>query len=252
MNKQIAHFFWHGDISIYEYACIGSFVKNNFEVNVWSYKPLKLPKGAVNKCAEEILPQTKLLDFEMPKGNMGSLAAFSDMFRLHVIKEKGGWWFDTDCICLAPQDKFLNLSKTNDIVAGWEDENTINNAVIFMSQELVNICIEKLNLLCLKNKNSFRWGECGPQLLTEFIKENNLTSKILPIHSFYPVYFKHAIDALDPLKLLEINALTKESLIYHYWSEIFKRKQINKSELPPAGSFLFNHVYPFYNEFINA
>jgi hypothetical protein len=250
MKKQIAHFFWHGKITLYEYACIGSFVKNNFEVNVWSYDNLKLPTGAINKNAAEILPKEMLFNFEMPRGNAGSLAAFSDVFRLTVIKEKGGWWFDTDCVCLKSQDEFVKLTNDVDIVAGWEDNKTVNNAVIFMSRDLIEKCLGKLKKLCLKNKNIFEWGESGPLLITELVKENNLNSKILPPEKFYPLYFKYAIDALDPSMTLKIESLTKNSFVYHYWSEVFNRKKINKMELPHKDSYLFKYLEPYYFEFL--
>ena len=41
----IANFFWDNKkISIYEYACLKSFLKNNFDVHVYSYKNIILPK----------------------------------------------------------------------------------------------------------------------------------------------------------------------------------------------------------------
>ena len=106
MKKIIAHFFWHGNLSLYEYSCIGSFVKNDFDVIVWSYDKLLLPPGAKNKDANDVLSKELLFKFEMPKGNLGSIAAFSDLFRLEVIKKFGGWWFDTDCICIKDQKFF--------------------------------------------------------------------------------------------------------------------------------------------------
>ena len=32
----------------------------------------------------------------------GSLAAFSNLFRYKLLLERGGWWVDTDVICLRP------------------------------------------------------------------------------------------------------------------------------------------------------
>ena len=101
MNIEYANFFWHGaSLSLQEYICISSFVKNGFKVRVYSYNNLTIPEGAELSDASEILPVTDLRKYTQA-GMSGNLAAFSDAFRYHLIDKRGGWWFDTDVICLA-------------------------------------------------------------------------------------------------------------------------------------------------------
>jgi hypothetical protein len=249
MKKITAHFFWHGNLSLYEYGCISSFVKNNFNVNVWSYDQLKLPNGATHMDASKVLSKDLLFNFEMPKGNVGSIAAFSDLFRLEVIKNFGGWWFDTDCICLRSEEEFRVINNYNNLVAGWENDKIINNAVISMTPALAKTCIDKVNILSKENKNRFKWGETGPSLITSTVKENNLFDEILPSSAFYPINWRNALDALDPNKTDTIETESKNAYVYHYWSEIFSRNKINKLILPQYGSFLYKHFNEFYEDF---
>ena len=59
--KTTANFFWsNSDISLYEYAYLKSFLNNNFEVNVYSFQKLKLPKGASLKNAAQILHKKEM------------------------------------------------------------------------------------------------------------------------------------------------------------------------------------------------
>lgn len=241
MKKIKAHFFWHGKLSLYEYACIASFVHHGFDVIVWSYENLKLPLGATNKNASEILSKDLLFQFEMPKGNVGSIAAFSDLFRLEVIKKCSGWWFDTDCICLKNVEEFFKLNNFQNVVAGWEDKKLINNAVISMTPELSEKCINKINLLSKENNNRFKWGQTGPGLITSVVEENNLFNEILPSSMFYPIHWKNALDVIDPEKTEEVEQKCVNSNVYHYWSEIFSRNNIDKSILPTKDTFLFKH-----------
>ena len=51
-DRETANFFWHGDaLSVYEWACVSSFCRAGFAVNLWSYGPLKLPDGALARDA---------------------------------------------------------------------------------------------------------------------------------------------------------------------------------------------------------
>lgn len=86
-NKINANFFWNSSkISLYEYSCLKSFIKNNFNVRVFSYKKIELPKGAKLIDAKIILSKNEIKKFVHQK-RVGCLAAFSDKFRV-VLQKK--------------------------------------------------------------------------------------------------------------------------------------------------------------------
>lgn len=236
MNKT-AHFFWHGQLTLYEYNCIRSFVLKGFDVNVWSFQNLNIPSGAKLCSASDIVQEEKIHNFTMD-GKKNSLAAFSDYFRLVLLKHESGWWFDADCICLRSVDEFNQLTKNSSFIVGKESEQYVNNAVIFSNSNVVTQLLHNAELLCTKLKNNFSWGEIGPKLLTSFVNENNLEITVLSEKYFYPIHYKDALTILDPnlTKLIEEN--TKHSYTLHLWNEVLRKKNVNKFIMPPDGSFL--------------
>lgn len=239
-GREIANFFWHGPpMSLYERNCILSFVNHNFYVNVWSFTPRELPPG-VHLC--DPLRYFKIEDIESinQDNKQGCLAAFSDAFRYSVLQDIGGWWFDTDCICLKDQTEFKNLKNNKSIIAGFENENIINGAVLnFVDPQLAAQAYQLLNQI-LSNKNrTIRWGEIGPKLITRLINEQGLLEEVFPAPAFYPVHWKNALSALNPELTEEINKKCANSYVYHYWNEIIKKNGIDKSVPPPVGSFIY-------------
>ncbi|MBK9199814.1 capsular polysaccharide synthesis protein [Candidatus Skiveiella danica] len=95
---------------------------NGFTARVYSYRSLKIPPGAVLCDAATVLPARELRRYTQG-GSPENLAAFSDAFRYRLLRSQGGWWFDTDVICLAPVEQFVSpcRSKAAAILAGWED-----------------------------------------------------------------------------------------------------------------------------------
>ena len=52
-KKEIAHLFWHGaPLSLYENACLKSFLLRGFEVNIWAFDDLVISKEIYIKAAE--------------------------------------------------------------------------------------------------------------------------------------------------------------------------------------------------------
>lgn len=239
MKREKAHFFWHGNpMSEYENKCIKSFVNHNFEVHLWTYDELLIPNGIILEDATRFF-EKETINTLIQAGVKGSLPSFASLFRLELLSIEEGWWFDTDCICLKDQEEFRKLSESKRIVAGWEDDLQINNGVLkFSERELAaKACLLRDEILRFRNRD-LEWGDIGPRLITLFVKNNDLESDILPPEYFYPEHYSNALDVLNPKKTELLIEKTKNSFVYHYWNEIFKRNNVNKSILPPEGSFL--------------
>lgn len=242
-SKEIANFFWHGNgMTLYEKNCILSFVKNDFQVNLWSFETINLP-GVIFCNASKFFNISDVGSITQ-NNKSGCIAAFSDLFRYSVLKDVGGWWFDTDCICLKNQLDFKKLKENKNIIAGFEEPEIINGAVLsFSNQDLANAAYSLVNQILEEKNNIISWGEIGPRLITRLVNEKNLKSEIQQTEAFYPVHWKYALDALDPTKTSDINQRCKNSFVYHYWNEIIKKKNIDKSRNPPVGSFIYNKFY---------
>jgi mannosyltransferase OCH1-like enzyme len=243
-NNEVANFFWHGaPLSLYEENCILSFVKNNFTVKLWSFQPLTIPPQVSLCDAREFYQEDDI--FKITQGGKPqSIAAFSDLFRYKVLEKYGGWWFDTDCICLRDQKDFKNLTDTREIIVGFESANYINGAVLnFVNNDLASkahsIALEILN----KKEYNIKWGEIGPKLITSLIQDLELSRDVLSEENFYPIHYRQALSILDPAQTQNINERVKESYVYHCWNEILREHSVDKNVVPPAHSFIYEKFY---------
>ena len=233
-NKIIANFFWDKDkISLYEYIYLKSFLKNNFKVNVYSYTKIKLPKGAILKDASTILNQKEIKKF-IHQGRMGCIAAFADKFRIEILRLNKGWWFDMDILCLKRAEEFKKL-EDNKIVIGMETENSVNNAVLKISDFDF---LDKISSEIKKKGYVLRWGEIGPKLITKLLKNENKFKKALNKKYFYPVNYKNFSYLILPRYYKKAKSLCEKSFTIHTYNQIFNRFGIPKNILPPKGSLL--------------
>lgn len=236
MNKIKANFFWNSNnLSIYENACLNSFVKNGFDVNVYSFCSIKLPQGVVLKNASSILNQREIKKF-IHGGRAGCLAAFTDKFRIELQKKNLGWWFDMDVVCLKSSKYFSQLEKKNKFIIGMETNNKINNAVLKISDKnLVDRILKQIQ----ETGYTFKWGGIGPDLITKILKEEKILYKAQPQYKFYAInYHNFNLLILPKFKKLA-KQLTKNSLVTHNYNQIFNRFGIPKNIMPPKNSFLY-------------
>jgi hypothetical protein len=241
IDKEIANFFWHGNpLSLYEISCINSFVKNNWHVRLWTFGNIVAPPNVEICDAREFFNESDIKTF-IQKKKVGCIAAFSDAFRYNLLSKHNGWWFDTDCVCLKDQIEFSKLKKDRRIIAGYERPDMVAVGVLYFNDiMLADQAVIMLNQILHARNRKVGWGEIGPRLITGLVNNFNLQKDILPGSYFYPLTPKQALDALSPEKLELVENKCKDSFVYHYWSEMISRANIDKSILPPKDSFLYN------------
>lgn len=250
---EIANFFWHGNLTFYEYKCIESFIKNNFVVNVWSYADLSLPPGA-NLCdAREILPQDHLTKYKQQHflnvhtsdaTEYASLAAFSDAFRYTLLARRAGWWFDCDVFCLKDQTEFTRLKQNKTIVAAGQRELNFNKfdcgcAVLYVKDfEIGKLCYDELQTRCISNNYSFSdWAYIGPGLLESIIKKYNLVNELNPQEFFYPITWEEMQLLIDADQIDKARDRTKDAYCLHLWNSQLSQVY-NLKNSPPSDNFL--------------
>jgi hypothetical protein len=243
-KKPIANFFWNSsELSIYELCCLNSFIKNNFEVHVYSFVKIKLPKKAKLKNASTILNKKEINKF-VHHGKTGCLAAFSDKFRIELQKKKLGWWFDLDVVCLKNSKFFTALEKNNKFVIGMETKNKINNAVLKINDSfLLDQILKKIE----KAGYVINWGEIGPNLITKILKENKLFDMAQHRKKFYAINYTNFNWLILPKYKQLAKQITKNSLVVHNYNQIFNRFGIPKNIMPPKNSFLYE-IFSRYSE----
>ncbi len=243
-KKVIANFFWNkSEISIYEYAFLNSFIKNNFQVNVYSFDQIMLPKGAKLMDASLILKKNEMKKF-IHEGIKSCPAAFADKFRIELMKLNNGWWFDMDILCLKKSSEFKKLEK-NKIIAGLETDNFVNNAVLKITD---NDFLEILHKEILRKGYIIRWGDIGPNLITRLMKKEGKFLNAMKKQYFYPVNYENFNYVLLPRYYKKAKKLCDKSFTVHNYNQILNRFGIPKNILPPKGSYLYEKFIKYSPE----
>ena len=101
MNNKVVQGLWIGDeLSLLEQLSIKSFLANGHEYHLYVYDDIKnIPKGTIVKDANEIIDSSEIYKNTYQSPEYGYLG-FSDYFRVKLIYDKGGYWVDTDLVCL--------------------------------------------------------------------------------------------------------------------------------------------------------
>jgi hypothetical protein len=160
----------------------------------------------------------------------GSPAAFANLFRYKLLFENGGWWVDTDVICLSSHipvyDRFFAL----------QEAAVVNNAILYF-ERYDPVMLRSFEEAKRAGKK-IRWGETGPSLLTRVIGQLGLLRLAQESRVCYPLSYQEALDILRPGMFDRISKRTERSFFLHLWNEIIRRHQISKRCLPPRGSWL--------------
>jgi len=207
-----------------------SFLDHGHAYQLYTYSPeLKVPSGVEVKNAAELFDPDAYFTYKSGRG-AGSHAAFSNLFRYKLLAERGGWWVDTDVVCLTS-----DIPNVDEFFA-YESDKIINGAVLFFKQgdPLMLDCLTK----ALKIGSDATWGQIGPRLITERVIYAGRETGAQPQFTCYPVNHHEALDLVRPTKAAFVEARTENSFFVHFWNEIFRRARISKHMLPPSGSFL--------------
>ena len=226
---------WVGrPLSKIENTCLASFIYHGHSVTLYVYdKDLKVPAGVVKKDANEIITESSLFKVD------NSYAPFADMFRYTMISKTDLTWTDTDNICLKSEWNFPEY------LFGMQGgpHKIIANGLLRAPKDsqLVKDLIEYANSF---NKKDIKWGEIGPQLLTDKIYEHGLSQYIRKPIVFYPVNYWEWEDIFDPAKKTEVINKTKKSHTIQIWNQMLNRKGIDNNNLPEGSAI--DYYYNLY------
>jgi len=213
---------WIGNkLSTLERLSFISFLENGHSFHLYAYDNIEnVPDGVIIKDANQIIPADKIFKYK----EHDSYAGFANLFRYKLLLEKGGFWVDSDVICL----KKFDFNEEH-VFAGFRQKerfsflkNHVCNCIIKapIGSEVMKFCYENaLN----KNSEDLYWGQTGPVLLTEAVKKLKYKKHIKKPNIFCPV------DWWDYENLINGSAkLKKESYGIHLWNEWWRRSNIDK------------------------
>jgi Glycosyltransferase sugar-binding region containing DXD motif len=223
--------FWSGpELTPLEQLCVQSFLEHGYGFVLYAYGDVaNVPDGCSVENAEEILPEDDV--FLHDEGiHAESVGAFSDVFRYHLLRARGGWWVDTDVICLrgdVPESEYVFA----------EQESGLVNGAILRAPAGSRL----LALACERSRaadTGTRFGSVGPRLLTDVVGELGLASHAWPGAALYPIGWNEALDTLDPDRRTTLEERSMDSYFFHLWGEMLRVHNVLKTVRPPGGSYL--------------
>lgn len=228
--------FWTGTpLSPYERLCIKSFLDHGHEYRLYSYdQPDNLPAGCELRDAGEILPRAILSQQPRP-----SFAMIADLFRYRLLFRHGGWWVDTDILCLTPDwpDAARQIGREDIHPAQQESiRERINNAVI--RAEPGDPLMREAFAIASDQPADWTHGASGPALVSWLVANKPNDYAIQPPQAFYPVAWYDTATLLAPDAGRLAAMANKGSYCLHLWNDVLARLKVGKHITPPAGSLL--------------
>jgi len=170
---------WVGDpLSNLEKLCIQSFLDHGHPFHLYTYSNIDgIPDGAVVKDGNKILPWDKLTS-----GKVKDMASLSDYFRYTLLNQKGGYWVDTDTICLRPFDF------PDPIIFCGHPFGAHTFANCLLRFPAGHPLMETMQKLCESRLHTAGWGRTdfgGPPVLTEQIHKSQLQHLAYPRIRFF-------------------------------------------------------------------
>ncbi len=248
-SNKIIQSLWVGkELSIMENLSIKSFIANGHDYHLYVYgKVENIPAETIVKNGNEILPEDRIFQYQSGWGK-GSYAGFADLFRCHLLKHNGGWWVDTDVICLKPFDLKSEYIISSSYEGKWGE--LANNCVLKLpkSSEITNYLV---NVLETMNIDMVEFGQTGPQLVQKAVSELDLSHYVVSHKLFCPitwravnkkiVYSKKNFSMNSIIETSKDMArsiirphqragkITKDSYAVHLWNEIWRQNGLDKN-----------------------
>ncbi len=220
--------FYHGTMTGIEITCIQSFLDHGHDIEVFAYGDCGAPSHFKVVDAARILNKRSLFYYKSGPGR-GSVSGFTNRFRYALLAGADTWWVDSDVICLRKDWP----DPQTPICAAWEDEERIGNAVLRIARSLA----AELRDSAVSLGKRVRWGQTGPELVTQVVRSNDLVAGILPSATFYPVHYGEWAKAFMPDFKSHICEAARSSYALHLWNEMGRRVQFDKTCLPDRNSY---------------
>jgi hypothetical protein len=203
-----------------EQLSIRSFLANGHQYHLYIYDEVaNIPSGTIIKDGNEILPASMIFQYK----DHQSYSAFSNFFRYKLLLERGGWWCDTDLVCLRPfvfSDPYVFA--TEDGPGGELITSGVLKAPA--GSEPMRYAWE----ICQrKDRDALRWGEIGPRLVGEVVGRFSLQRFVKSPETFCPISYTNWSSVLDDEARFD---LQDRSVSVHLWNEMWRRAGKDKDQ----------------------
>jgi hypothetical protein len=209
---------------------IRSFLDQGHDYHLYAYEEISdVPRGTTVRDATVLLPRESIFCYQTDFGK-GSFSAFSNLFRYQLLLEQGGWWVDTDVVCLKPFDfdaPFVFASEEQ------QDRSVVASSCVIKSPagaEFLDYCVK---ISESKNKAELKWSEIGPRLLGEAVERFALHGHRVGHRVFNPVNWFDFAEVLAPG--FEPSRLAGSHAV-HLWNQMWRHHGVDPEAAPAPGS----------------
>jgi len=186
-NSNEFQFFWsEGPLNWISQLGLRSFTRfSDITVHVYSYDRGLNPdiQGCICLDANEYLPreiyERVKTSFGGKYGEGSGYSRAADLFRYKLLYEKGGWYFDTDCLLIKPLTPLFD----RDHVFGWASATVVGNAVLKFPKG--DAMLDELYKGCVQKSPAEVSVPGTVSLFTQYLKKFNLIDRALPRDYFY-------------------------------------------------------------------
>jgi hypothetical protein len=231
MSSHVFQSLWLGNrLPPLEQLCLRSFTACRHTFILYSYTDVEnLPAGIELEDARSIVSEEGL--FVHRSGiHVGSPAGFSDRFRYELLRARGGWWVDTDVLCLKddiPDTAYVFAKQDRDVYVPGILKAPKNSELLARAHERA-----------VEAGKDIAFNTIGPQLFNDLVHELGLEHEAWPREAFYVLGWDRVLEFLDPGEADAIQAQTAESTFLHFSTSMLRLANVLKDVRPPAGSFL--------------
>ena len=232
MTNTIQSLWIGGSLSKMEQLSIQSFLDHGHEYHLYVYGPVQhVPTGAIIKDGNDILPKTDIFTYKN-----GSYSAFSNLFRFTMLYKKGGYWADTDLICVKKLDidtPYVFVSEPNNTY----NKNIPTSCLIKMpknssiAKKAMDIQLEHKQLIL---SGKIAWGS-GPTTVRQIIKEFNLHRYMLHWHGACSCNWNDFLSIVNskyyrrPEVIQSLSNIPSDMYAIHLWNEVWRRNGLHKN-----------------------
>jgi hypothetical protein len=222
-------------LALWERCSLQSFADRGHKITLYTYGLLDVPTGVTLADAAKIIaPQEKDAFLAIAPGKFSQ---FSDLFRFQLLRHHGGWWVDTDVVCLTD-------TLPNDEVWIAGTKGRLQTAVMRFppGHALMEAAAREAH-----NRIPYvARGDChtimGPDVLTALWKTGRFEIPIVSgrADDCYLIKVGRIAEFGEPNLTEVLNVELSECLMVHWWSERFRAINMPRDVLPPSGSYLAN------------
>ena len=239
-GRPLAQSLWVGRrLRWIERLAIRSYLDNGWRFQLYTYDDVaNVPEGCEVLDANAIIPRKGIFKEGFGSGlHVGSLGAFSDLFRYKLLYERGGMWTDTDVINLKRFDpdgaRFISTEISD---AGLI---TLNGAI--MAAPAGHAFVERAyERACeLLRADGVFFTRIGPYLLAELLLESGVDAMdLMPPNFLSAVFWMNTGDLLEPYETIERRLRERDAVNLHAYTEMWRMLGLGLDKPPGVETFL--------------